>query len=161
MFRRLRRRMFRFVAVSGAGAAAAYFFDPEQGKGRRTQARDQAQSLIRRRQAEADRQARHDANVSVGQVVEAHGGGVPRPEDDVEVVRAVKQAFSGLDVDTHDVTVESVEGVVTLRGQLTSRDAVAAVEQAASAAPGVVELRSFLHLPGTPAPNKASSLRAS
>lgn len=161
MFRRLRRRMFRFVAVSGAGAAAAYFFDPERGKGRRTQARDQAESLIRRRQAEADRQARHEANVSVGHVVEAHGGGVTRPEDDVEVVRAVKQAFSGLDVDTHDVTVESVDSVVTLRGQLTSRDAVAAVEQAASGAPGVVELRSFLHLPGTPAPNKASSLRAS
>lgn len=161
MFRRLRRRLFRFVAVSGSGAAAAYFFDPDRGRARRAQARDQAQAVLRRRQADAERQARHEANVDLGKAVEAHGGGIPRPVDDVEVTNVVRQALAALDVDTGDVTVESVDGVVTLRGQVASRDGVAAVEKAAGGAPGVVELQSFLHTPGTPAPNKASSLRVS
>ena len=161
MFRKLRRKLLRLVAVSGTGAAVAYFFDPERGRARRTQARDQADALLRRRQADAERQARHEANVAQGQAVVAAGGGMPRPQDDVDVVQAVKQVLAAIDVETADVTVESVDGVVTLRGQVPTRDAMTAVEQAASGAAGVVELQSFLHTPGTPAPNKASSLRTS
>jgi len=160
MFRKLRRKIFRLVAVSGAGAAAAYFFDPDRGAARRAQARDQAQARMRRRQADTERQARHEANVAQGQAAEAHGGGVPRPKDDVDVAQAVKQVLAGLDVETGDVTVEPVDGVVTLRGQVASREELTTVEQAVSEAPGVTELLSFLHTPGTPAPNKASSLRA-
>ena len=161
MFRRLRRKLFRLIVVSGAGAAAAYFFDPERGQARRAQARDKANSLARRRQQQAEQQARHAANVAQGQAVQAQGGGVPRPEDDVELAQVVKQVLAGLDVNTGDVTVEAVEGVVTLRGQVENSEAVTTVEQAVSQAPGVVELRSFLHTPGTPAPNKASALGAS
>ena len=161
MFRRIRRKIFRLAIVSGAGAAAAYFFDPDRGRARRAQARDQAQALVRRQQAEAERQAQHAANVAAGEAAQAQGAGVPRPVDDVEVVNVVRQALSGLGVDTTDVTVESVDGVVTLRGQVPSREALTAVEGAVSGTPGVVEVQSFLHTPGTPAPNKAASLRAS
>ena len=160
MFRKLRRKIVRLAVVSGAGAAAAYFFDPDRGKARRAQTRDQASALLRRQQAEAERKARYEANVAQGQAAEEQGAGVPRPQDDVEVVQVVKQALAGLDVVTTDVTVESVDGVVTLRGQLASRDELATVERAVSEAPGVVEVRSFLHTPGTPAPNKAASLKA-
>ena len=160
MFKRLRRKVLRLAIVSGAGAAAAYFFDPERGVARRKQAKDQAEAMLRRRQADADRQAQHAANVAQGQAAEAQGGGVPRPVDDVEVVNLVRQALAGLDADTTNVTVESVDGVVTVRGEIASRDAQAAVEQAISATPGVIEVQSFLHTPGTPAPNKAASLRA-
>ncbi len=161
MFKRLRRKFVRLALVSGAGAAAAYFFDPDRGRARRAQARDQAQAMLRRREAEAEREARHAANVAQGQAAVAQGAGMPRPVDDVEVVNVVKQTLSALDVDTTDVKVESVDGVVTLRGEIPSRDAQAAVEQAVSGTPGVVEVQSFLHTPGTPAPNKAASLRAS
>ena len=161
MFRRLRRKLFRFVAVTGAGAAAAYFFDPETGRARRAQTRDRAQAFLRRRQAQAERQARHATNVAAGRAAEAQGAGVPRPADDVEVVRAVKQALAAVDVETSDVTVESVDRVVTLRGQVPSRKALQTIEQTVSATPGVFEVQSYLHTPGTPAPNKAASLRAS
>lgn len=161
MFRKLRRKVLRLAIVSGTGAAAAYFFDPERGKARRSQAKDQAEAMLRRKQEEAERLARHEANVAQGQAAEAHGAGVPRPVDDVEVVRVVKQALAGVDADISDVTVESVDGVVTLRGQVAGREAQAAVEQAASQAAGVIEVQSFLHTPGTPAPNKAASLRVS
>ena len=161
MFKTLRRKVFRLAVVSGAGAAAAYFFDPDRGKARRAQARDQAEAVIRRRQAEAEREAQHAANIAEGEVAEARGAGVPRPVDDVEVVNVIKQALSALDVDTTDVTVESVDGVVSVRGQIASREAQAKVEEAITRTPGVVEVQSFLHTPGTPAPNKAASLRAS
>ena len=161
MFRKIRRKVVRLAIVSGAGAAAAYFFDPERGVARRKQARDQAEALIRRREAEAERQARHAENVAQGEAAKAEGAGIPRPVDDVEVVNVVKQALAGIDVDTADVAVESVDGVVTVRGQVASSDAVAAVERAISETAGVVEVQSFLHTPGTPAPNKAASLRAS
>lgn len=161
MFRKLRRKVFRLAVVSGAGAAAAYFFDPENGRARRTQARDQAQAKLRRREAERDRQARHEANVAAGQAAEAQGAGVPHPSDDVDVVQVVKQALSSVDVETTDVTVESVDRVVTLRGEVASREAREKIEKAVSSTPGVVEVQSFLHTPGTPAPNKAASLRAS
>lgn len=161
MFRKVRRKIIRFAVVSGTGAVASYFFDPDQGRGRRAQARDQFNALLRRREADAQRTARHEANVARGEAAQAEGAGVPRPKDDVEVVQAVKQALAALDVETTDVTVESVDRIVTLRGQVASRDEVRAVEEAVSQAPGVVEVQSFLHTPGTPAPNKAASLRAS
>ena len=161
MFRTLRRKIVRFAVVSGAGAAAAYFFDPEQGRARRAKTRDQAQSRLRRREADAERMARHQANVAAGQAAQAQGAGVPRPTDDVDVVQVVKQTLAGLDVETTDVTVESVDHIVTLRGQIASREAREKIEQAVSGTPGVVEVQSFLHTPGTPAPNKAASLRVS
>jgi len=161
MFRRLRRKVIRLALVSGAGAAAAYFFDPERGVARRRQAQDQIDAKLRRRQADAERQARHAANVAQGEAAQAQGAGVPRPVDDVEVVNVVKQALGRLEVDTSNVTVESVDGVVTVRGEIASREAKTAVEEAVTAAPGVIEVQSFLHTPGTPAPNKAASLRAS
>ena len=161
MFKKLRRKVFRLAIVSGAGAAAAYFFDPERGVARRKQAKGQADALIRRKQADAEGKARHAANVAMGEAAEAQGAGVPRPVDDVEVVNVVKQSLARLSVDTTDVAVESVDGVVTLRGQVGGDDAQAEVERAVSETPGVVAVESFLHTPGTPAPNKAASLRAS
>jgi len=53
MFRSLRRKLFRLIVVSGAGAAANYFFDSERGPQRRSQAKDQANGLLKRTGADA------------------------------------------------------------------------------------------------------------
>jgi len=54
-----------------------------------------------------------------------------------------------------------VEGLtVVLRGELESLEEMEKVEGAVSRIPGVLGVRSYLHLPGTPAPNKAASLSA-
>ena len=161
MFRRIRRKIFRLAIVSGAGAAAAYFFDPERGVARRKQTKDQAEALLRKRQADAERKAQHEANVAMGRAAEAQGAGVPRPVDDVEVVNVVRQSLAAVDVDTTDVAIDSVDGVVTVRGQVAGDEAKAVIERAVSETPGVFAVESFLHTPGTPAPNKAASLRAS
>jgi len=48
MFRKLRRKIVRLALVSGAGAAATYFFDRERGVERREQAKAKATSLLNR-----------------------------------------------------------------------------------------------------------------
>jgi hypothetical protein len=48
MFRKLRRKIFRLAVVSGAGAAATYFLDPDRGVERREQAKEKANSLLKR-----------------------------------------------------------------------------------------------------------------
>jgi osmotically-inducible protein OsmY len=161
MFRWLRRKFVKLVVLAGIGAVIAYLFDPNRGRARRNQLRDQAGAIARRRQAEAERQARYAAGVAQGEAVRAQGGGVPRPEDDVDVANVVKQVLARLDVPTSDVTVEAAEGIVTLRGQVPDQDSIARVTEEVRTAQGVIEVRSYLHLPGTPAPNKAEALRAS
>jgi len=63
MFRALRRKLFRLIVVSGAGAAANYFFDSERGPQRRAQAKDQANGLLRRPGGDTGGPAAHAANI--------------------------------------------------------------------------------------------------
>ena len=151
-----------WTATAGAaGATVAYFLDPDRGRARRNRTKDQAAAALRRRKADAEREARYREAKAEGAAVEARGGGQPRPQDDVDVTHAVRQAFSAAGVATDDVTVEAVDGVVTLRGQVASEDEKGRAEEAAGSAAGVREVQSWLHLPGQPAPNKAEALRAS
>ena len=151
-----------WTATAGAaGAAVAYFLDPDRGRARRNRTKDQAAAALRRRKAETEREARYVEGKAAGAAAQAQGGGQPRPQDDVDVAHAVRQAFSAAGVGTDDVTIEAAEGVVTLRGQVGSEDDKQRLEQAAGSTPGVSEVRSWLHLPGQPAPNKAEALRAS
>ena len=77
------------------------------------------------------------------------------------MVQVVKQALSALPAATENVTVEVVDGLATLRGQVLSLDDRSSIEAEVRRAPGVLDVQSFLHLPGEPAPNKASAIRAS
>lgn len=57
MFRKLRRKLVRLAVVSGAGAAANYFFDKDRGPERRTQAKEKAASLVGRQASATDWQS--------------------------------------------------------------------------------------------------------
>jgi hypothetical protein len=46
MFRTIRKKIFRLAFVSGAGAAAAYFFDRDKGGERRAQIKDKANGVL-------------------------------------------------------------------------------------------------------------------
>lgn len=154
-------RKGRFLTAAGIGAAIAYFADPDNGRSRRVRAKDQLGARLRRRQREAEQLARHTENIAVGEAARARGAGETKPVDDVDVVHAVKQALSGLGFPTSDVTVDVVDGTAALRGQVATEDEKTKVEQAVQGVPGVRQVESWLHLPGQPAPNKASALQAS
>lgn len=73
MFRAIRKKLFRLAIVSGAGAAANYFFDRDRGEERRTQAKEKANSLIGKTSGGASWQPQpeHTANGFEPQVVSA------------------------------------------------------------------------------------------
>lgn len=57
----------------GLGAAAMYYFDPEQGRRRRALARDRLAHARRVMREQASRQARHLRNRAQGLAAEARG----------------------------------------------------------------------------------------
>ena len=71
MFRTIRKKLFRLAIVSGAGAAANYFFDKDRGEQRRAQAKEKANSLVGKASGGASwqPQAEHAANGFEPQVV--------------------------------------------------------------------------------------------
>lgn len=155
------RKSLKFAVPGSVGAAVAYFLDPDRGRSRRARARDQVEAALRRRRREAERAERYAHGVEEGAAARARGMGVPQPADDTTVVQEVKQALSSSPAVTENVTVEVVDGVATLRGQVVGEADKSTIEDEVGRTPGVREVHSFLHLPGVPAPNKASAIRAS
>lgn len=154
-------RKVRTLVAAATGAAAAYFLDPDQGHARRARTRDQVRSWAAARRREVDRTARYEAGVRAGEEAKAHGAGHYHPHGDTDLQEHLRMVLSGLRFPTGDVTVEVVEGVVRVRGQVEDREQVDEVLGAVRDVPGVVSVESLLHLPGTPAPNKAAAIEAS
>ncbi|MDP8962248.1 MAG: BON domain-containing protein [Actinomycetota bacterium] len=149
------------LVAGAAGAAAAYFLDPDRGRSRRVRACDQAAAAMRRRNREMSSQARYAEGQMEGAKARAAGGGTFTPEDDIDIVHAVRQALARLEFRTSDVNIDVVDGVASLRGQVERAAQIEEVTQAVSRVRGVAEVQSYLHTPGTPAPNKAASLKVS
>lgn len=151
------------VATTGAatGAVLSYFLDPDRGRSRRARASDQAPAALRRASRKLSRRARYLAGRARGVALRARGAGRPSPHDDLQVAEQIRQGLARLSFSTADVTVEVVRGVARLRGQVATEQEQRMVEDKVLRAAGVREVHSFLHLPGTPAPNKSSALRAS
>jgi len=154
---RVKRVLLVGIAI---GATAAYYADRDRGHARRTRDADRARARLRRRRRQAASHARYEAGRAEGDAAIRAGAGRFHPADDRAVADNLRAVLSGLDVDTSDVTVEVVEGVVRLRGQVADRKASLRVVQAVSGEPGVRLTESLLHLPGQPAPNKVAALRA-
>lgn len=153
--------LVRTVVVGTVSAALSYFLDPDQGRSRRARAKDRAAAAGRRAGRKMSRRARYLAGRTRGIALRARGAGRPSPEDDLEVAEQIRQRLVELSFSTTDVTVEVVEGVARLRGQVATEQEQKIVEEKVSHAAGVREVESYLHLPGTTAPNKSSALRAS
>jgi osmotically-inducible protein OsmY len=135
-------------------AAGMYYFDPQLGRRRRVQLRDQALALVRREAREATAKARYAEGKLEGVLAEAQGRGRPHPADDRVVMELVRAELHRLPFPTHEVVIEVVDGVCRLRGQLVSHSQMDAAVEAAGRTPGVNQVQSFLHLPGEPPPNK-------
>lgn len=151
-------RLGRLVILFGLGWAGGYFADPDRGHSRRVCTADQLRAKLRRRGRRAEQSLHYAKGKVKGTVARTEGAGQVKPVDDRAVVDAIKQVLSGLDLPTTDVVIDVVEGIATLRGQLDDLAQVRQVEVETLKAPGVSEVLSYLHLPGSPAPNKAASL---
>jgi osmotically-inducible protein OsmY len=144
------------AAGVAAGAAGAYFLDPQNGKRRRHVAFDRLMGLLRRGAAEGERQARYAAGVAKGAAFEAAGAGdgaesLPDP-DLANKVRS--EIFRAADAPKGDVNVNAENGVVYLRGEVPSAGDAERLAREAREIRGVRKVVSLLHLPGEPAPTK-------
>jgi osmotically-inducible protein OsmY len=134
-----------------------YLLDPQQGRRRRHVAADRALKLLRRRSREAERRGRHMAQSAAGKVREAASspqppaGGEP---DDVTLARTVEsRIFRDGHASKGSVVVNVEHGVVYLRGSTADEGEARRLAESAREVPGVIDVRSLLHSPGTPAPS--------
>jgi osmotically-inducible protein OsmY len=149
------------VVATALGAAASYFFDPEKGAGRRAQVRDQLGHVLRQGRRNARRTAMQLQDRVTGTISEVQHARDERDNDDLTVLdRVESEVFGRRGFPKDRINADVVDGRLTLRGQLDSEDEIRAVVEAAGSVPGVMEVVSFLHLPGTPAPNKADAIGA-
>lgn len=157
----LRKRLTRPLFWTTAGAAMAYFWDPQNGRGRRVQVNDQLRARARDARRQAERKARYAQHTAEGkfEALRQAGGA---PADDRALVDRIKSEVLGGDrFESHQVVVEAVDGVVTLRGEVRDTQQAEELMTAVRMVPGVRGVENLTHLPGQAPPNKEPSLEAS
>ncbi len=158
----LRKRFTRMLLWTSAGAAAAYLYDPESGRGRRARLQDQAEARLRKVRREAERKGRYVQTTAEGKAEQLARSQAAPPPDDLTLVDKIKSEVLGQDrFREYPVIIDAVDGVVTMRGELADPSSVDEVRRAIEAVPGVREVQSLVHSRGTAAPNKDESIEAS
>lgn len=150
------------AAIAGFAAGAAYLFDPHKGRGRRIR--------ISQRTAHVLKQAAHKAagrmryvSMSASQRLRHRIAGRPQSAVDGSTLldRVESEVFTNPAIPHGKLTFDVAGTTVMVRGQLDSPQQIDEVVAAVGRVPGVGAVKSFLHLPGTPAPNKIAALIAS
>jgi osmotically-inducible protein OsmY len=152
--------MFGFLVLgAAAGAAIAYFFDPQNGTRRRHVTADWTAGRVRDGGRSAARAGRGVASQAYGVKQRAtHLREEPKEQpDDVTLARKVEtEIFRDGDVPKGKINVNAEDGVVYLRGEVGSADLISDLEKAARKVQGVREVANLLHVPGEPTPTKES-----
>ena len=144
-----------------AGAALEFLWDPESGRGRRAVLRDQFRATLRRARHRLTGEARYVAGSAYGiveETVHLHQPNNPAPDDATLRDRVESELFRDATVPKGHININVSMGIVELRGQVENGDQLDAVESKVRSIEGVHTIHNYLHLPGTPAPNKASIL---
>jgi osmotically-inducible protein OsmY len=149
-----------FVAGAAAGAAGAYFLDPESGRRRRHQARDQGASKAREAASEAASRASYAAGKAQGAVAtvtpKPPGEGKISDLDDAALAHKVEtEIFRPADAPKGSVNVNAQDGVVYLRGEISDQGWIDRLVSDASKVEGVRRVENLLHRPGETAPTGA------
>jgi osmotically-inducible protein OsmY len=156
-----RMRTTRLLLGVAIGAGAEYLLDPQLGTRRRARLRDQAAARVRRARRGAARRASYERGQQAGEAARAAGQGVFHPVSDRQVADHLHETLARLEFPTSDVTVEVSDATATLRGQVSDAGQRDVIIEAVRSHPGVDSVRSWLHLPGEPAPNKVAAYQAS
>lgn len=147
-----------FGAAAGAGAAAEFLLDPDNGKRRRHMLRDQLAAQLRRGSREAGKQARYMAHKAEGVAAEATPPGRDSSElnDPALEAKVETELFRPADAPKGSVNVNVQDGVVFLRGEVPSGERAEELARRAGRIDGVKRVESLLHPPGEPAPHAST-----
>ena len=146
-----------FLLGAAAGAAAAWFLDPNDGTRRRSVARDKGLKYARKGAAEAESKAQYAGGVVKGAATQAspvvgRKDAGERLNDPGLQAKVESEIFRDPDIPKGDVSVNVQDGVVFLRGQVDSPETISRLEEAARNVEGVREVQNLLHGSGEPAP---------
>jgi hypothetical protein len=148
--------------MSAAAVAATYFLDPERGRGRRIRIAERTGHVVRRALKRAERQVRYVRTSVSARAHHLMNLSPPEPaEGRMLLDRVESELFTDPSIPHGSLSFEVEDKTVVLRGELVSQAEIGKVETAVRRIPGVAGIRSLLHVPGTPAPNKAAALVAS
>lgn len=142
------------VAIGAAlGAAGMYLFDPQQGRSRRARLQQQIGARGRRAAREAERKAEYARGQAEG--LRHVGRPESTPENDSVLTHKVEsEVLSRSRYPKGQISVNAVDGVVEMRGTCDTQGQIDELEARVRKVTGVIDVHNFLHLPGTPAPNK-------
>jgi osmotically-inducible protein OsmY len=150
-------RLIAFVSGAIAGAAATHFLDPDSGRKRRHQLRDQAASKASAATSQAATTASYAASKAKGAVATATPS-VPGSHriddvDDVTLARKVEtEIFRDANAPKGQVSVDVQAGVVYLRGMVADEAWIERFADEAKKVDGIKGVKNLLHRPGTPTP---------
>jgi osmotically-inducible protein OsmY len=151
------RSLIAFATGAAVGAAATHFLDPDSGRKRRHQLRDQAASKASAGASRAATTASYAAGKAKGAVVSATprmpGGHRIEDVDDVTLARKVEtEIFRDPSAPKGDVSIDVQAGVVYLRGMVADEAWIDRLADEAKKVEGVKGVKNLLHHPGTPTP---------
>jgi osmotically-inducible protein OsmY len=159
-----RSRLTIAAAAFSLGALIMYFLDASSGRRRRALMRDRLAHVRRILTRDVSRAARKRGRFMKGvargvrhEAAEMLPHRHAHVDDDTLVARVRSEVLRRADVHAGDIHVDVYEGCVTLRGQLATPEEIRRVIEETRAVEGVVDVRSYLHLPGTLPPNKAEA----
>jgi osmotically-inducible protein OsmY len=141
------------------GALIAYYLDPAGGSKRRSK----AGTLLRSGSQTAQQGVQAVGSKTQGMVRETvmHAPDNPNPDDNTLRDRIESELFRDPKYSREHLNLMVVGGVVELNGQLDSQSDIDTVVERIGGMRNVRGVQNYLHLPGTPAPNKEESLEAS
>ena len=144
-----------YLSAAMGGAALAYFLDPQSGRRRRHQTRDQLLSLARQGTKRA-RKLVHHASADAAGTARRAAHAVRRSEDveldDATLVDKVESiVFRKHDVPKGQININAENGVVFLRGQVEDPGLVETLETRVRKVRGVKDVENLLHTSEPPA----------
>lgn len=150
------RTKFSFLLGAATGAAVMYLLDPETGERRRRESAERARDLAD--QYGVSDQIEYQANRAKGVAAEAAGSVTPTdtPNAQTLIERVRSQVLGHADVNAGEINVDAAGGVVTLRGEVASREQIESLVSATRGVDGVEDVVNLLHLPDERAASTSS-----
>jgi osmotically-inducible protein OsmY len=142
--------MFKILFGAAIGAAAAWFFDPNEGTRRRNVLRDKTMKYARRGKEEAARKATYAGETVKGKATAVAPGtsrerAEERLNDAALKAKVESEIFRDPDAPKGQVSVNVEDGVVHLRGELDDEAKIEGLREAAAKVDGVRGVESLLH----------------
>jgi osmotically-inducible protein OsmY len=172
-------RLRSMLLGAAVGAVVTFLFDRERGSERRARLREQAMSTAQRTSERLGERAGPMSVVSIaieriGTIGSRFGsGGMGSLEgigsleeaqvDDATLVDRIRsEALGDAHVPAGEINVDAVDGVATLRGELSDPALIDEIVGRVRAVPGVAGVENLLHTrQQEPAKNKRAAIRAS